>query len=89
MARKVYDLCVKTDGGGGGGGKMKNVKGRNDNGEDNDKDGSGGKQPGWDVLKDGFAGLGGGSKMKDWDRKVEVDSDGVGDVVDMDSDGEQ
>lgn len=70
------------------GGKVKDVKGRNGNEEDKDNDENGGKQPGWDVLKDGFAGLGGGSKMKDWDRKVEVDSDGgVGDV-DMDSDGE-
>jgi len=78
-----------SGGGAGGGGKMKDVKGRNDNEEDNDKDGSGGNQPRWDVLKDGFAGLGGKSKMKDWDRKVEIDSDGgMGDVVDMDSDGE-
>eukprot|EP00887_Chlorella_sp_A99_P005315 scaffold1.g5315.t1 len=29
--------------------------------------------PGWDVLQQGFAGLQGGSKMKDWDKKQSED----------------
>lgn len=33
------------------------------------------EEPGWEVLQDGFAGLQGGSKMKDWDRKQDEEVD--------------
>ena len=32
------------------------------------KEGGGPKEPAWDVLKEGFDTLAGGTKMKDWDR---------------------
>eukprot|EP00798_Chlamydomonas_sp_ICE-L_P016812 gene16812-23094_t len=31
--------------------------------------------PGWKVLQESFTGLSGGTKMKDWDKEVEEDSD--------------
>jgi hypothetical protein len=38
--------------------------------------GEGADEPGWAVLQEGFTGLQGGSKMKDWDREQEREGEG-------------
>ncbi|KAI8474980.1 MAG: Metallo-dependent phosphatase-like protein [Monoraphidium minutum] len=39
---------------------------------------AGGGAPGWGVLGEGFPGLTGGSKMKDWDKRASSDEDEAG-----------
>ncbi|MEW5301676.1 MAG: hypothetical protein WDW38_002693 [Sanguina aurantia] len=41
------------------------------------------RAPGWKVLQEGFTGLSGSNKMKDWDKAQEVDSDMEGGELDV------
>ena len=52
-------------------------------------EGGGGGGAGWDVLSKDFAGLQGGSKLKDWDRQASGDEDGAGAAAGADSSSEE
>ena len=55
-------------------------------GREDDSDGDEDGGAGWAVLQEGFTGLQGASKMKDWDKQMEDESDGGGGGDDDDDD---